>query len=95
MQFIHKLRERCRTEGTRDETHGRVQLHIDLTCVSRAYVTRLGRSTLLLNSKAQSVVYQQYVTLLVYDTSDFTNEGSKCVVLHKDLWVVGTMYPRI
>jgi len=22
--------ERCRTEGTRDETHGRVQLHIDL-----------------------------------------------------------------
>jgi len=29
--------ERCRTEGTRDETHGRVQLHIDLTCVSRAW----------------------------------------------------------
>jgi len=28
--------ERCRTEGARDETHGRVQLHIDLTCVSRA-----------------------------------------------------------
>jgi len=24
-------------EGTRDETHGRVQLHIDLTCVSRAH----------------------------------------------------------
>ena len=39
--------ERCRTEGTRDETHGRVQLYIDLTCV-----TRLGRSILLLNSKA-------------------------------------------
>ena len=31
-----KPSERCRTEGTRDETHGRVQLHIDLTCVSRA-----------------------------------------------------------
>ena len=27
---------RCRTEGTRDETHGRVQLYIDPTCVSRA-----------------------------------------------------------
>jgi len=25
-------------EGTRDETHGRVQLHINLTCVSRALV---------------------------------------------------------
>ena len=39
--------ERCRTESTRDETHGTVQLHIDLTCG----VTTLGRSTLLLNSK--------------------------------------------
>jgi len=27
----------CRMEGTRDEVHGRVQLHIDLTCVSRAW----------------------------------------------------------
>ena len=26
---------RRRTEGARNETHGRVQLHIDLTCVSR------------------------------------------------------------
>jgi len=26
--------ERCRTEGTRDEMHGRVQLHIDPTCVT-------------------------------------------------------------
>jgi len=26
------------TEGTRDETHGRVQLHIDLTCVSRPWL---------------------------------------------------------
>jgi len=24
-------------EGTRDKTHGRVQLHIDPTCVSRAW----------------------------------------------------------
>ena len=31
-----KTWEGCRTEGTRDEAHGRVQLHIDLTCVSRA-----------------------------------------------------------
>jgi len=29
--------EKCRMEGTRDETHGRVQLHIDRTCVSRAW----------------------------------------------------------
>jgi len=29
--------ERCRTEGTRDEAHGRVQLHIDLTCASTAW----------------------------------------------------------
>ena len=29
--------ERCSMEGTRDEAHGRVQLHIDLTCVSRAW----------------------------------------------------------
>ena len=27
--------ERCGTEGTRDETHGKVQLHIDPTCVSK------------------------------------------------------------
>ena len=31
-----KPRERCRTEGTRDETHGRAQLHTDPTCASRA-----------------------------------------------------------
>ena len=36
-------------EGTRDEMHGRVQLHIDMTCEQS--VTRLGHSTLLLNSK--------------------------------------------
>ena len=41
--------ERCRTEGTRDEPHGRVQLHIDRSYEQR--VTRLGRSTVLLNSK--------------------------------------------
>jgi len=40
--FLHvgehwKPWERCRTEGTRDEVHGKVQLHIDLTCVSKAW----------------------------------------------------------
>jgi len=39
--------ERGRTEDAGDEPDGRVQLHIDLTCVSR-----MGRSTLLLYSKA-------------------------------------------
>jgi len=29
--------ERCRTEGARDEAHGRVQLHIAVTCVSWAW----------------------------------------------------------
>jgi len=29
--------ERCRTEGARDEAHSRVQLHNDLTCVSRVW----------------------------------------------------------
>ena len=38
-------------ESTRDEMHGRVQLHIELTCVSTAWPD-WGRSTLLLNSKA-------------------------------------------
>jgi len=38
-------------EGARDETHGRVQLHIDPDLCEQS-VTRLGRSTLLLNSKA-------------------------------------------
>ena len=36
LESTRKPWERCRTEGTRDEAHGRVQLHIDLTCVRRA-----------------------------------------------------------
>ena len=59
--FLHQLdsgslpSERCRMEGTRDEAHDRVQLHIDLTCVSR-----LERSTLLLNSKAPEQMTAEY-----------------------------------
>ena len=34
---LHRLLMRCRMEGTRDEAHIRVQLHIDLTCVSRVW----------------------------------------------------------
>ena len=42
-------------EGTRDQTHGRVQLHVDLTCVRH--------STLLLNSRVPEQMTQyQYVT---------------------------------
>jgi len=43
----YKPWEKCRTEITRHKAHGRVQLHIDLTCMHR-----LEHSTLLLNSKA-------------------------------------------
>ena len=42
-------------EGTRDETHGRAQPHTDPREQS---VTRLGRSTLLLNSKAPELAPQ-------------------------------------
>ena len=45
-------------EGTRDEAHDRVQLHIDLTCEQSA--TRLARSTLLLNSKAPEQMTAEY-----------------------------------
>jgi len=45
-------------EGAIDEAHGRVQLHIDLTCEQS--VTRLGCSTLLLNTKAPEQMTTEY-----------------------------------
>ena len=62
--------ERCRTEGTRDKTHGRVQLHIDLTCVS---------STLLLNSKAP----EQMTAVLALATQVEPASKCKCSFINK------------
>jgi len=58
--------ETCRMEDTRDEAHGRVQLHIDPTCVSRAWPDwgRLLQSVGAGTTGGTSKLHQQVASVL-------------------------------